>query len=109
MNKLQDKNFQFACENYKNIAININEFCDLLSEPYNKFLDPVTHRQVLQNGLYGNIFGANCFVSKNIPVGHIQVSLTKEYQTKYKDLKWSIPVSLNSIRFDAYFKLQAFW
>lgn len=52
--------------------MNINEFTDMLNwESAGAVgasqVDPVTHRELLQTGLYGHIFGADIIVSKVVP------------------------------------------
>jgi len=54
--------------------MNINEFTDILdweSAGSNgaSAVDPVTQRELLQTGLYGQIFGADIIVSKVVPAG----------------------------------------
>jgi hypothetical protein len=52
--------------------MNINEFTDILNwESAGAVgasqIDPVTHREILQTGLYGHIFGSDIIVSKIVP------------------------------------------
>lgn len=52
--------------------MNINEFTDILNwesagASGASQVDPVTHRELLQTGLYGHIFGADIIVSKIVP------------------------------------------
>ena len=52
--------------------MNINEFTDILNWESAGALgasqvDPVTHREILQTGLYGHIFGSDIIVSKIVP------------------------------------------
>ena len=54
--------------------LNINEFTDILNwesagAAGASQVDPVTHREILQTGLYGSIFGADIIVSKIVPNG----------------------------------------
>jgi hypothetical protein len=53
--------------------MNINQFTDMLNwesagAAGASQVDPVTHREILQTGLYGHIFGADIIVSKVVPV-----------------------------------------
>lgn len=52
--------------------MNINEFTDMLNwesagAAGASQIDPVTHREILQTGLYGSIFAADIIVSKIVP------------------------------------------
>jgi hypothetical protein len=52
--------------------MNINEFTDMLNwesagAAGASQVDPVTHREILQTGLYGHIFGSDIIVSKIVP------------------------------------------
>ena len=52
--------------------LNINEFTDILNwesagAAGASQIDPVTHREILQTGLYGSNFGADIIVSKIVP------------------------------------------
>lgn len=52
--------------------MNINEFTDILNwesagAAGASQIDPVSHREILQTGLYGHIFGADIIVSKIVP------------------------------------------
>lgn len=54
--------------------LNINEFTDILNwesagATGSSMVDPVTQREILQTGLYGQIFGADIIVSKVVPAG----------------------------------------
>ena len=54
--------------------LNINEFTDILDwesagSGGASAVDPVTQRELLQTGLYGQIFGADIIVSKVVPAG----------------------------------------
>ena len=53
--------------------LNINEFTDILKWTSAGFgnaeIDPVTHREILQTGLYAKIWGADIFVSKIVTPG----------------------------------------
>lgn len=58
--------------------MNINEFTDILNWASGGGqgvgggeIDPVTHREILQTGLYGHIFGADIMVSKIVPPGTV--------------------------------------
>lgn len=55
--------------------LNINEFNDILnwvsSGTGTAELDPVTHREIMQTGLYGSIWGSQILVSKVVPPGTI--------------------------------------
>lgn len=54
--------------------LNINQFTDILDwesagAAGSSSVDPVTHREILQTGLYAHIFGADIIVSKMVPAG----------------------------------------
>jgi hypothetical protein len=56
--------------------MNINEFTDILNwesagAAGASQVDPVTHRELLQTGLYGHIFGADIIVSKIVPAKQV--------------------------------------
>ena len=58
--------------------MNINEFTDILDwesagSAGASAVDPVTQRELLQTGLYGQIFGADIIVSKVVPAGWLCV------------------------------------
>lgn len=42
-------------------------------------VDPVTHRELLQTGLYAKIFGADIMVSKLVPVGTVFAAADPEF------------------------------
>jgi hypothetical protein len=55
-------------------VMKIREFNDILqwsSSGTNNDFDPVTHREVMQTGLYGKIWGADILVSKLVPAGNV--------------------------------------
>jgi len=56
--------------------MNINEFTDMLNWESAgaggaSQVDPVTHREILQSGLYGSIFAADIIVSKVVPAKQV--------------------------------------
>jgi hypothetical protein len=56
--------------------MNINEFTDMLNwesagAAGASQVDPVTHREILQTGLYGSIFAADIIVSKIVPAKQV--------------------------------------
>ena len=66
--------------------MNINEFTDILNwgsgggqGPTGGDLDPVTHRDILQTGLYAHIFGADIMVSKIVPAGVVYACADPEF------------------------------
>lgn len=63
--------------------MNINEYNDIMnwssSGPTNGDLDPVTHREILQTGLYGHIWGADILVSKMVPPGTVYACADPEF------------------------------
>jgi len=70
--------------------LNINEFTDILNwesagAAGSSMVDPVTQREILQTGLYGQIFGADIIVSKIVPAG-------KAFATAEPELVGVMPV-----------------
>lgn len=64
--------------------MNINEFTDILSwesagAAGASQVDPVTQREILQTGLYGQIFGADIIVSKIVPAGRAFATAEPEF------------------------------
>lgn len=64
--------------------MNINEFTDILSwesagAAGASQVDPVTQREILQTGLYGQIFGADIIVSKIVPAGKAFATAEPEF------------------------------
>lgn len=63
--------------------MNIVEFTDILNWVSSggtlAELDPVTHREILQTGLYGRIWGADMIVSKMVPVGTVLATADPEF------------------------------
>jgi hypothetical protein len=64
--------------------MNINEFTDILSwesagSTGASQVDPVTQREILQTGLYGQIFGADIIVSKIVPAGKAFATAEPEF------------------------------
>lgn len=64
--------------------MNINEFTDILGwESAGSVgasqVDPVTQREILQTGLYGQIFGADIIVSKIVPAGKAFATAEPEF------------------------------
>lgn len=63
--------------------MNIIEYTDMLlwsssgSNPGD--LDPVSHREVLQTGIYGKLFGADIMVSKIVPAGTVYAAADPEF------------------------------
>lgn len=111
-------NLQNACKQYKNIAINMDEFIGIFEmdefigifeDKYDKLFDPSTKGRLILGGLYGKIFGSNVFVNNNVPSGYIQFSMSNI--DSYKDGRWSSPISINlqTNKFDKYLKLKVFW
>ena len=92
-----------------NAALNINDFIAILNASHQGYLDPITDRDILYKGLYGNLFGTNIWVSRNIEIGTIYIC--NENVETFSHGKWSLPINLdwdtNSIR--RMWKLKAFW
>jgi len=70
--------------------LNINQFTDILDwesagAAGSSQVDPVTQRELLQTGLYGQIFGADIIVSKVVPAG-------KAFATAEPELVGVMPV-----------------
>jgi len=70
--------------------LNINQFTDILNwesagAAGSSQVDPVTQREILQTGLYGQIFGADIIVSKVVPAG-------KAFATAEPELVGVMPV-----------------
>lgn len=63
--------------------MNINEFNDILNwtsaGSANAEIDPVTHREILQTGLYAKIWGADILVSKIVPAGTVYAAADPEF------------------------------
>lgn len=66
--------------------MNINEFTDILNwgsgggqGTGGGDVDPVTHREILQTGLYAHIFGADIMVSKIVPPGTVYGAADPEF------------------------------
>lgn len=66
--------------------MNIAEYTDILNwgsgggqGPTGGDLDPVSHREILQTGIYAHIFGADIFVSKIVPVGTVFAAADPEF------------------------------
>jgi hypothetical protein len=64
--------------------MNINEFTDMLDwesagAAGASQIDPVTHREILQTGLYGSIFAADIIVSKIVPSKQVFSSADPEF------------------------------
>lgn len=63
--------------------MNIREFTDILkwtsSGSSAAEIDPVTHREILQTGLYAKIWGADIMVSKMVPVGTVYACADPEF------------------------------
>jgi hypothetical protein len=64
--------------------MNINEFTDILDwesagSAGASAVDPVTQRELLQTGLYGQIFGADIIVSKVVPAGTAYAAADPEF------------------------------
>lgn len=63
--------------------LNIVEFTDILnwvsSGGTTAEIDPVTHREILQTGLYGQIWTADMIVSKMVPVGTVLATADPDF------------------------------
>jgi len=66
--------------------MNINEYSDILmwasgggQGPTGGELDPVSHREILQTGLYAHIWGADIMVSKIVPPGTVYACADPEF------------------------------
>lgn len=64
--------------------MNINEFTDILNwesagAAGASQVDPVTHREILQTGLYGSIFAADIIVSKIVPAKQVFACADPEF------------------------------
>lgn len=64
--------------------MNINEFTDMLNWESAggagaSQVDPVTHREILQTGLYGSIFAADVIVSKIVPAKQVFACADPEF------------------------------
>jgi hypothetical protein len=64
--------------------MNINEFTDMLNwesagAAGASQVDPVTHREILQTGLYGSIFAADIVVSKIVPAKQVFACADPEF------------------------------
>lgn len=66
--------------------MNINEFTDILNWASGGGqgagggeVDPVTHREILQTGLYAHIWGADIMVSKIVPPGTVYAAADPEF------------------------------
>lgn len=63
--------------------MNINEYNDILNwasaGPTNGEIDPVTHREILQTGLYAHLWGADIMVSKMVPAGTVYACADPEF------------------------------
>jgi hypothetical protein len=65
--------------------MNINEYTDILNwasgggQVGQGEIDPVTHREILQTGLYAHIWGADIIVSKIVPPGTVYACADPEF------------------------------
>jgi hypothetical protein len=112
MNKIEQENLMALAHKYNNICVNINEFCDMLKPPFDKLLEPVTKRDILQTGRYGKLYSANIWVSKFNASGCVRVSNENIYDLHQDENKWSpsVPLNMASITdLNRLFNLKSFW
>lgn len=109
MNQYVKENIIFACHKYKNIAISINVFVDLLRE-YEDILEPVTDRAILASGLYASLFGSSIYVTRYVKPFYMMVSNTQQ-ESAFNEKKWSenIPLNVAPDVFKKYEKMKVFW
>jgi len=119
MNNLDKLNKIINLYSVKNTAMSIYEFNKILGE-YDRSLDscrsldPFTKRDILIKGLYCTYFNSYIWVSRTIDPGFIKIDSiykTDVYTSKFDDIKWSLPISLdwdiNKIK--RMWQLKVFW
>lgn len=91
-------NIKLAASKFKNVMIHIDEFCNLLQVSGTGIPDcfqPITEKEVLRTGYYGNIYDAKLFVSKTVAPETIKVSNSDTPDVK-DESQWSKEVGLNN-------------
>jgi len=110
---ISDRNKMFVvCSKFKNIRINVNQFCNLMSDS-NMYSDPyltiITDRSILTEGHYGVICECNIWISENVLDGYMHVSNQLVLNSKDKGV-WSPPIVWNDINMaDRIVNMKAFW
>jgi hypothetical protein len=97
--------------NIKHICINVNNYMDLFSnEKISHLLDIITHRDIIQTGLYATFMGKKIWCSVGMPLNSIKISNKEEVSTKISS-DWSPIISLNEGLdiIEKVLKLKAFW
>lgn len=111
MNEIEKENLIILSKFYKNIRLNINEYCDMLKMQMGGYdFQPVTIKEILQLGHYGTLNEAKLWISKWQAPGYISVSNLEIKNTKHEDKEeWlpSVPLKL-AHQIDHIFKLKAF-
>ena len=113
MTELEEYNFRYLIEDFKNICVNIDMFTDMCLKrgaPLFSLFDPATSRELLLAGNFGSMFKCKIWVNKSIPVDCIKIS--NQLIHDVKEDKWSLPVPLRLVdinNFDRILNLKAFW
>ncbi|SRR5260370_36901668 len=113
MNDLERQNLLLLSVIYKNICINIEDFCDFL-DPFwdDKFnsVSGTSYKNMVKTGLYGHISSANIWISKIVSPGDVRVSNEDISSATKDESKWSPSVVLKDAdKIKKVFNLKAFW
>lgn len=95
---------------YKHICIGIEIFTNgILSANFWGEFKPISNRDVLRTGYYGNVYDCKIWVSKHMPPDTISISNLEIIEGR-EESKWSPPIAIeDSNEYKKIINLKAFW